>query len=81
VSIDKGKRTLMREAIRILMRSPIYFRLSLAERKVLVQKFYAQMGESSDSTSSQDRYGAPPTAASFEDFSSLLTADSALDLD
>lgn len=30
---------MQREAIRILMQSPIYFRMSLAERKILIREF------------------------------------------
>jgi hypothetical protein len=48
MSIDKGKRILWREAIRILIQSPIYFRMSLPERKILVLEFCAHIGESFD---------------------------------
>ncbi|MEN8232613.1 MAG: hypothetical protein ABFR35_08020 [Thermodesulfobacteriota bacterium] len=30
----------LREAVQILMQSPIYFKLSLADRKILVQDFF-----------------------------------------
>lgn len=34
-----GKSIRLRDAIRILMLSPLYFRMSPAERKILVQEF------------------------------------------
>jgi len=30
----------LREAVQILMQSPFYFKLSLADRKILVQEFF-----------------------------------------
>jgi len=81
VSIVKGKRILWREAIRILMQSPIYFKMSPSERKILVQEFCVRMGESCESASLQVRNRALPTASAFEDFSSSLAADRALGLD
>jgi hypothetical protein len=45
VSFAKGKSMMLREAIRILMQSPIYFRMSPAERKILVQEFCDLYGD------------------------------------
>ena len=45
VSFVNGKSRMLRDAIRILMQSPIYFRMSLAERKILVQEFCALYGD------------------------------------
>jgi hypothetical protein len=60
----------MRGVIRILMQSPIYLRMPLAERKILVQKLCAQMELSSDATSSQVHDSASPTVSTAEDISS-----------
>ena len=45
VSFVNGKRIMLRDAIRILMQSPIYFRMSPAERKILVQEFCGLYGD------------------------------------
>jgi hypothetical protein len=45
VSFAKGKSMMLRDAIRILMQSPIYFRMSPAERKILVQEFCDLYGD------------------------------------
>jgi len=45
VSFVNGKRIMLRDAIRILMQSPFYFRMSPAERKILVQEFCALYGD------------------------------------
>jgi hypothetical protein len=39
----------LREAIRILMLSPFYFKLALADRKVLIREFCALYGNESSS--------------------------------
>ena len=57
------------------------FRISLAERKNLVQKFCAEFEELGNSTSSQVPNSSPTTASSFEGVPSSLTVDSALDMD
>ena len=78
MSFVNGNRKVMRGVIRILMQSPIYMRMPLVERKVLVQKLYAQMGVSCDSTSSQVLKSAPLTASPIEDIptqAAYLTLD------
>ena len=45
MSFVDAKSMTPREAIRILMHSPIYFRLALADRKVLVLEFCAFYGD------------------------------------
>jgi len=45
MSFVNGKSMMLRDAIRILMQSPIYFRMSPAERKILVQEFCVLYGD------------------------------------
>jgi len=78
MSLVNGNARVMRRAIRILMQSPIYTRMPLAERKILVKKLYAQMEVSWESTSSQVHDSAPLTASTVEDIPShtaYLTLD------
>ena len=42
MSVGKTKEITLREAVRILMLSPFYFKLALQDRKILVQEFCAQ---------------------------------------
>ena len=78
MSLVNGNSRVMRGVIRILMQSPIYMRMPLVERKILVQKLYAQMGVSWESTSSQVHNSASSTASSIENIPSqaaYLTLD------
>lgn len=45
MSLVSGKSMMLRDAIRFLMLSPLYFRLSLVERKNLVQEFCDHYGD------------------------------------
>jgi hypothetical protein len=45
VTVINGKSMRLRDAIRILMQSPIYFRMSPAERKILIQEFCVLYGD------------------------------------
>ena len=58
MSLVSGKRILWREAIRILMQSPLYFKISPSERKILVQKFCALYGDVLLTRNFEDRYNA-----------------------
>jgi hypothetical protein len=42
MSAEKTKETTLREAVRILMLSPFYFKLALLDRKNLIRDFCAQ---------------------------------------
>ncbi len=44
MSAVKIKNQTRREAIRILMQSPFYFKMALTDRKVLIQEFCALYG-------------------------------------
>ena len=53
MSIIDGNSKVLRGAIQILMQSPIYIRLPLTERKILVHKLSSQLGVACDPLSSQ----------------------------
>ena len=78
MALVNGNRRVMRGVVRILMQSPIYMRMPLDERKILVRKLCAQMGVPCESTSSQVHNSAPLLSLTLEDIpsqSACLTTD------
>jgi len=73
MSIINGNSKVLRGAIQILMQSPIYVRMPLAERKILVHKLSSQLGVVCEFASSQVHKSAPPKASIVEDISSETT--------
>ena len=80
MSLVDGDSRVMRGVVRILMQSPIYLRMPLAERKILVRKLCAQMGVSYYCPMISPDHNSASTAAAIED-SPTQAAFLTLDLD
>ena len=73
MSLVNGNKRVMRGVVRILMQSPIYMRMPLGERKLLVLKLCAQMGVPCESMSSRVHNSASLLTLTLEEIPSQST--------
>ena len=60
MSFISAKDLSLREAVQILMQSPMYFKLSLADRKILVQDFFDTYEDAHQEIANLKRNGSGP---------------------
>ncbi len=58
MSFISAKDMSLREAVQILMLSPFYFKLSLADRKILVQEFFDNYEDAQQEIATLKRNGS-----------------------
>ena len=58
MSFMSAKDMSLQEAVQILMQSPFYFKLSLADRKVLVQEFFDNYEDAQQEIAAWKRNGS-----------------------
>ncbi len=60
MSFISAKDLSLREAVQILMQSPFYFKLSLADRKILVLEFFDNYEDAHQEIATLKRNGSRP---------------------